>query len=59
MADGNGDGSGGANTVLLVVLLLLVVGFGVWWFTTHRGTAPNNGINVNVTMPSTSPKSGY
>jgi hypothetical protein len=48
----------GVNTVLLVIVLVLLVGFGVWWFSGHRGVAPatqnqnNPGVNLDVNLPS-------
>ena len=45
------NNSSGTNTILIVVVLLILVGFGVWWFTVRGGSAPEEGVNVDVTLP--------
>jgi len=46
----------GVNTMLIVLVLVVLVGLGVWWVVSTRGSVPqtntnDDGININVDLP--------
>ncbi len=45
--------SNNTNTILLVVIIALVVGFGVWYLTTHKKPAETEqpGLHIDVNVP--------